>query len=77
MAPSLEEYLSRGAVKELGEILDEGELALVVIAETDIEEATRKAVRKGTKQLAKEIKAESKQYAKDLEAAEKEWEKQV
>jgi uncharacterized protein YabE (DUF348 family) len=68
--------MSRGDVKEFGEVLDEGEVALVVVAETDIEEATKKAVRKGTKQLAKEIKAESKQYAKDLEAAEKEWEKQ-
>lgn len=69
--------MSRGDVKELGELLDDGEVALLVVAETDIEEATRKAVRKGTRQLAKEIKAESKDFAKDLEAAEKEWEKQL
>jgi uncharacterized membrane protein len=67
--------MSRGDVKELGEAMDVGQVALVVVAQTDIEEATKKAVRKGTKQVSKEIKAESKEFAKDLEAAEKDWEK--
>lgn len=69
--------MSRGDVKELGEVLDVGDVALVVVAETNIEEATKKAIRKGTRQVAKEIKAESREFARDLEAAEKEWEKQA
>jgi len=66
------EGLSRGDVKELGEMLDGGEAAIVVIGESRVEEQLSKALTRAQKSFEKEVDADSKQFKKELEAAEKE-----
>jgi len=64
--------LSRSDAKELGELLDEGEAALVVIGESRVEEQLDKALTHAVKSFEKEVDADSKEFKKELEAAEKE-----
>ena len=64
--------LSRGDMKELGELLDEGEAALLVIGESRVEEQLDKALTHAQKTFEKEVSADSKAFKKELEAAEKE-----
>ena len=66
------EGLSRGDVKELGEMLDGGEAAIVVIGESRVEEQLSKALTRARRSFEKEVDADSKQFKKELEAAEKE-----
>ena len=66
------EGLSRGDVKELGEMLDGGEAAIVVIGESRVEEQLSKALTRAQRSFEKEVDADSKQFKKELEAAEKE-----
>jgi uncharacterized membrane protein len=67
--------MSRKDVRELGELLDEGDAALVVVGKSTLEKALEKAVTRATKSMEKEIKADKKEFEKELEAAEKEAEK--
>ena len=60
--------MSRSDVKELGETLDSGEAALIIIGETKIEEAANKAFKRAEKKVAKELGVKT----KDLDAALKE-----
>jgi uncharacterized membrane protein len=64
--------MSRSDVKELGEVIDDGEAALVVIGELTIESFVTKAVKKAKKQLAKELDMSTKELDKELQAAAKE-----
>jgi len=64
--------VSRGDAKELGEMLDEGEAALVVIGESRVEEQLDKALTHAAKSIEKEVDTDSKEFKKELEAAEKE-----
>jgi len=66
------EGLSRGDVKELGEMLDGGEAAIVVIGESRVEEQLSKALTRAQRSFEKEVDADSKEFKKELEAAEKE-----
>ncbi|HEX5309983.1 MAG TPA: DUF1269 domain-containing protein [Solirubrobacteraceae bacterium] len=61
--------MSRGDVKELGTMLDEGEAALVVIGSSLIEKRVREAMARAERQLSKELQAESEQLERELEAA--------
>ena len=63
--------MSRGDLKELGEGLDEGDAAIIVIGESKIEEQLEKAVRRATRMIEKEIDAEADELKRELEAAEK------
>lgn len=56
--------LSRGDVKELGDVIDSGEAALVVVGESTVQEALDKAALKAEKQIAKELDVS----AKDVDA---------
>ncbi len=47
--------MSRADVRELGEVLDNGQAALVVVAESQLEEAIRKAARRAEKHIAKDL----------------------
>ncbi len=47
--------MSRSDLKDLGEALDDGEAALVVIGESKIEEQVEKAVKRATKVIEKQI----------------------
>lgn len=63
--------MSRGDLKDLGETLDEGQAAIIVIGESKIEEQLEKALKRANKLLEKQIEAEAAEVRKELEAAEK------
>ena len=63
--------LSRSDVKELGELIDEGQAALLVIGDLTISEAVEKAELHAIKQLRKEVKVQAKEIDKALADMEK------
>jgi uncharacterized membrane protein len=63
--------MSRGDVKELGEALDEGQAALIVVGESKVEEQLKKARLRPVKQVEKQIDAEADDLKRELEAAAK------
>jgi uncharacterized membrane protein len=64
--------LSRGDMKELGETLDAGEAALIVIGVSKVGEQLDRALTRADKSIQKQIDADSKDFEHDLEAAETE-----
>lgn len=60
--------LSRNDVKELGELIDSGEAALLIVGETTLGSALEKAELKAEKRVAKELDVS----VKDIDAAVKE-----
>lgn len=64
--------MSRGDAKELGELLDGGEAALIVVGESRLEEQLEKVLTRAEKAVEKEIDAEAKEFKRELEEAEKE-----
>ncbi len=64
--------MSRGDLKDVGELLDEGQAALVVVGESKAEEAIEKAITRADKELSKELDVESKDLEKELEKEQKE-----
>jgi uncharacterized membrane protein len=67
--------MSRKDVMELGEQLDDGAAALVVIGKSKLEQALEKAVTRAAKSVEKEIKADRKEFEKEIKEAEKAAEK--
>jgi len=63
--------LSRSDVKELGELIDQGEAALLVVGEGKLEEALDKAELKAEKHVAKELDVLWKDVDKAVEEAAK------
>ena len=63
--------IPRGDAKELGELLEEGEAALVVIGESRVGEQLDKALTRAGKSIEKELDTDSKEFKQELEAAEK------
>ena len=63
--------LSRGDLKELGEELDDGEAAIIVIGESKIEEQLEKAVKRSNKMIEKELDIEAAELEKELKEASK------
>ncbi len=61
--------MSRGDLKDLGEALDEGSAAVIVIGESRIEEQIEKATKRAVKLVQKEIDAEAEDLKRELEAA--------
>jgi uncharacterized membrane protein len=72
VAGHLRRGISRGDAKELGDLLEGGEAALIVIGESRVEEQLDKALTRAEKSLEKEIDADSKEFRRELEEAEKE-----
>ncbi|MFI5009575.1 MAG: DUF1269 domain-containing protein [Solirubrobacterales bacterium] len=64
--------MSRGDAKELGELLEEGQAALIVVGESRLEEQLDKALTRAEKSIEKELDAEAKEFERELEEAEKE-----
>ena len=60
--------MSRKDAKELGEHLDDGEAALVVIAKSRVQEQLDKALTHAQKTEEREIQADGKELAKELNA---------
>ncbi len=69
--------MDRGDARALGELLDEGEAALIVIGESRLEEQLDKALTRAAKSIEKEIDADSREFRRELEQAEKDAEKQA
>ena len=63
--------MSRGDMKDLGDLLDDGQAALVVVGESNIGEQLDKDLTRAQKSVEKEIDADSKEFEKELEQAEK------
>jgi uncharacterized membrane protein len=71
----LRKGISRGDAKELGELLEGGDAALIVIGESRVAEELDKALTRAERSLEKEIDADNKEFKRELEQAEKEAEK--
>ena len=61
--------MSRADVRELGEIIDDGQAALVIVGESKLEEAVDKAGLKAEKHVAKELDTSSKDIDKAVREA--------
>jgi uncharacterized membrane protein len=61
--------MSRGDLKDLGEALDDGDAALIVIGESKIDEQVEKAVRRAKKVLEKQIDADADELKRELDEA--------
>ncbi len=63
--------MSRSDLKELGEALDEGQAAVIVVGESRIDEQLEKATKRASKVLAKEVDADPDELKREIEEAEK------
>jgi uncharacterized membrane protein len=63
--------LSRSDVKALGEFLDEGEAALLVIGKSKLQEVLDRELKRATKSMEKQIKADRKHVEAVLEDSQK------
>jgi uncharacterized membrane protein len=61
--------MSRSDVKELGDVIDAGQAALVVVGESTVEAAIDKAALKAKKQVAKELDVKPKDIDKAIQEA--------
>lgn len=68
----LRKGMSRNDAKELGDLLQSGQAALIVIGESRVEEQLEKALTRAEKSLEKEIDADSKELKRELKEAEME-----
>ncbi len=64
--------MSRSDIKEFGEIIDEGEAALVVVGESTLEQALDKAALKAEKRVAKELNVSPKDVDRAVQEAARE-----
>jgi len=63
--------MSRGDLKDVGELLDVGQGGIVVIGESKLEEQLAKAVTRANKTIEKQLDADAKDLKTELEEAEK------
>lgn len=61
--------MSRGDLKDLGEALDEGEAAVIVVGESKVDERIEKATRRARKVLEKQVDADAEQFKRELQEA--------
>ena len=61
--------MSRSEVKEIGELLDEGDAGLVVIGTSKVEEQVQKAVDRAQRRITKQLDADSTELEKHLSEA--------
>ena len=61
--------MSRADVKEFGEIIDDGEAALVIVGESTLQQAVENAGLKAEKQVAKELDVSAKDLDKAVQEA--------
>ena len=61
--------MSRADVKELGDVIDAGEAALVIVGETTIESYVEKAGLKAQRKVAKELEVDKKDVDKAVQEA--------
>ncbi len=63
----LRDGLPRRDLKELGQTLNDGTAAVVVLAESTVEQAMQKAIRRASKQIEKEITRGAKQINREID----------
>ncbi len=68
----LRKGISRGDLKDLGDELEAGSAAVIVIGESKIEEQLQKAVTRANKLIEKQVDADGDELAREIEAAAKE-----
>ena len=68
----LRKGISRGDLKELGDELEAGTAAVIVIGESKLEEALEKAVARADKLIAKQIDADADELKREIDVAAKE-----
>jgi anthranilate/para-aminobenzoate synthase component I/uncharacterized membrane protein len=61
--------MSRSDLKDLGELLDEGQSGLVVVAATDMEAHVEAELKRAAKVTKKQLRADEKQLEKEIDAA--------
>ena len=61
--------MSRADVKEFGDIIDDGQAALVIVGESKVEQAIDKAGLKAEKHVAKELDVSAKDVDKAVQEA--------
>jgi len=61
--------MPRGDIKEVGEMLDEGEAGIVFVGEPTIEAGAEKLMKKATKVMKKQIQADAEEMKKNLDQA--------
>jgi uncharacterized membrane protein len=61
--------MSRSDLKEIGEVLDENEAALIVVGEETIERAVDEAIRRAKKEMKKQVQADAKEIEKAIDTA--------
>ncbi len=64
--------ISRGDLKELGDELEAGTAAVIVLGESKIEEQLEKALRRANKLIEKQLDADAKELEREIEAAARE-----
>jgi uncharacterized membrane protein len=65
----LEGGMSRSDVREVGEMLEDSEAALIVVGEATIERAVDDATKRAKKQMKKEIRADAREMEKAVDQA--------
>src|SRR5262245_20321968 len=61
--------MSRGDMKDLGDMLEEGDAALVVVGESKIKETIEKEAKRANRMIEKEIDADAEDMRKQMDAA--------
>ena len=61
--------MSNSDLKEIGEMLDESEAALIVVGEATVERAVEEQTKRAKKEMKKEVKAEAKEIEKAIDEA--------
>ena len=64
--------VSRGDLKDLGEELEQGSAAVIVLGESRVEEQLEKAVARANKMIEKQIDADAEELARAIDEAAKE-----
>jgi uncharacterized membrane protein len=60
--------LPRGDLKELAEVLEAGDAAVIAIGEPTVEEAIEKAATRAKRELKKQVKADAKELEREIDA---------
>jgi uncharacterized membrane protein len=60
--------MSRGDLKDLGDVLDSGTAALIVVGKTSVADKIAKATTRAKKRIEKQLKSDAKNFDKELDA---------
>ena len=61
--------MSNSDLREVGEMLDESEAALIVVGEVTVERAVEDAIRRAKREMKKEVKADAREMEKAIDSA--------